>query len=170
MLPHKILKIGILKTPFSTLLGRNMWQNLKDEIVCSILFRMNSGTGLFPLHFLLQAFFPPETELAGIFFKRTPTPSPPSQELNGRPLTCRAYQRSNPSQSVQTRTLGIAKKCKFKGRRICSNVYLYVKTTVKTPRHSLPTQHSQQPRYLKQQRIDLNFFLNIAIRVTNLDF
>ena len=81
MLPHKILKIGILKTPFSTLLGRNMWQNLKDEIVCSILFRMNSGTGLFPLHFLLQAFFPPETELAGIFFKRTPTPSPPVSRI-----------------------------------------------------------------------------------------
>ena len=27
MLPQKILKIGSLKTPFSALSGRNMWQN-----------------------------------------------------------------------------------------------------------------------------------------------
>ena len=84
MLPQKILKIGSLKTPFSALSGRNMWQNLKDEI---IFFCMNSGTGFFSLHFLLQPFLFPETELAGNFFFKNVHPPPPPQELNGRPLT-----------------------------------------------------------------------------------
>ena len=31
MLPKKILKIGSLKTPFSALSGRNMWQNSTES-------------------------------------------------------------------------------------------------------------------------------------------
>ena len=38
MLPQKILKIGSLKTPFSALSGRNMWQNgTENQVIAPIL-------------------------------------------------------------------------------------------------------------------------------------
>ena len=39
--------------------------------------------------FVLHAIFFFRQVLAGNFFSKSPTPHPPSQELNGRPLTCR---------------------------------------------------------------------------------